>query len=226
TIPATAARATAPRTVRRIHMIFSLPFSKGLTDETDPRRPPARCGRRLGKRRETVWLHNAVAATDPLERFGVGAACRIDVPAHSRQIASIAVGLDPEGVGVDVASSRSDWVTVVDLQALEPIAWVPVGKEPIDLVFDAATDRIFTADAHSDSVSVVDGETLRLTATIPVGGYPSGLAYDADARRLYCGNSLGGTMSVIDVDSLETVATVEAEIGAGAIELDRTRRLI
>ena len=123
-----------------------------------------------------MWLHNAVAATDPLERFGVGAACRIDVPAHSRRIASIAVGLDPEGVGVDVARrrayvacSRSDWVTVVDLEALEPIARVPVGKEPIDLVFDPPTDRIFTADAHSDSVSVVDAETLRLAATIPVG---------------------------------------------------------
>src|SRR5205823_5296520 len=88
-------------------------------------------------------------------------------------------------------------------------------KEPIDLVFDAPTDRIFTADAHSDSVSVVDAETLRLAATIPVGGYPSGLAYDADARRLYCGNSLGGTMSVIAVDSLETVATG----GAGTVRV-------
>jgi len=123
-----------------------------------------------------------MATTDPVE-FGVGAACRIDVPAHSRKVAEIPVGLDPEGVAVDVARrrayvacSRSDWVTVVDLETHTAIAWVSVGKEPIDLVFDAPTDRIFTADAHGDSVSVVDAETLQLAATVPVGTYPSGLA--------------------------------------------------
>ncbi len=53
------------------------------------------------------------------DEFAIGAACRVDVPAHSRKVAEIEVGLDPEGVAVDVARrrayvacSRSDWMTV------------------------------------------------------------------------------------------------------------------
>ena len=60
--------------------------------------------------------------------FAVGAACRIDLPTPAREIAEIPVGLDPEGIAVDtrrrrayVACSRSDFVAVVDLDALERI---------------------------------------------------------------------------------------------------------
>src|ERR1700751_4234144 len=53
--------------------------------------------------------------------FPVGAACRIDSRSPWRQVAEIPVGLDPEGIAVDVggrrpfvACSRSDFVSVVD----------------------------------------------------------------------------------------------------------------
>src|SRR5437762_12214788 len=86
-----------------------------------------------------------MAATGEREdpAFPVGATCRIDSRSPWRKVAEIPVGLDPEGVAVDVARrrayvacSRSDWVTVVDLETHTAIAWVSVGKEPIDLVFD------------------------------------------------------------------------------------------
>ena len=71
-----------------------------------------------------------MAATGETEdpAFPVGAACRIDSRSPWRQIAEIPVGLDPEGIAVDVARrrafvacSRSDFVSVVDLETHEVI---------------------------------------------------------------------------------------------------------
>src|SRR6476620_12681009 len=164
--------------------------------------------------------------------FPVGAACRIDSRSPWRQIAEIPVGLDPGGIAVDVerrrafvACSRSDFVSVVDLEQHETIAEIPTGAEPIDIGLDEQTGRVFTADAHSDQVTIIDSATLEVETVVPVGGYPSGLTHVPETRRLYVGNSLGSTMSVIDLDTLETVATVEAEPGAGAIGVDTSRNL-
>src|SRR3954469_16081479 len=99
--------------------------------------------------------------------FPVGAACRIDARSPWRQVAEIAVGLDPEGIAIDaarrrafVACSRSDFVSVVDLDTHEVITEIVTGAEPIDIGFDAATGRVFSADAHADQVTIIDAETL------------------------------------------------------------------
>jgi YVTN family beta-propeller protein len=176
-----------------------------------------------------------MAATGEIDdpAFPVGAACRIDSRSPWRQIAEIPVGLDPEGIAVDtarrrafVACSRSDFVSVVDLETHEVIREIRTGDEPIDIGLDEETGRVFTADAHSDQVTIIDAATLEVETAVPVGGYPSGLTHVPEYRRLYVGNSLGSTMSVIDLDTLETVATVAAEPGAGAIGVDPTRRLV
>ena len=99
-------------------------------------------------------LANQMAVTgerdDPA--FPVGAACRIDSRSPWREIAEIPVGLDPEGIAVDnlrrrafVACSRSDFVSVVDLESHEVIAEVATGAEPIDIGLDEETGRVFSA---------------------------------------------------------------------------------
>jgi YVTN family beta-propeller protein len=105
-----------------------------------------------------------MAATGEREdaTFPVGAACRIDSRSPWRQVAEIPVGLDPEGIAIDVARrrafvacSRSDFVSVVDLEAHEVIKQIPTGAEPIDIGFDEQTGRLFSADAHSDQVTII-----------------------------------------------------------------------
>ena len=95
------------------------------TDASDRLRFPWRLGPRRGDTR------GSMAATDERDdpAFPVGAACRIDSRSPWRQIAEIPVGLDPEGIAVDVerrrafvACSRSDFVSVVDLETHEVIA--------------------------------------------------------------------------------------------------------
>src|SRR5207244_1946247 len=86
-------------------------------------------------------LAGQMAATGEREdpAFPVGAACRIDSRSPWRQIAEIPVGLDPEGIAVDVerrrafvACSRSDFVSVVDLETHEVIREITTGNEPVD----------------------------------------------------------------------------------------------
>src|SRR5436190_7320033 len=95
--------------------------------------------------------------------FPAGAACRIDARTPWRQVAEIPVGLDPEGIAIDagrrrafVACSRSDFVSVVDLDSHEVVTEIATGAEPIDIGFDATTGRVFSADAHADQVTIID----------------------------------------------------------------------
>src|SRR6201985_3426314 len=162
----------------------------------------------------------------------IGAACRIDSRSPWRQVAEIPVGLDPEGIAVDVARrrafvacSRSDFVSVVALEQHAVIAEISTGAEPIDIGLDEQTGRVFSADAHSDQVTIIDSATLEVETSLPVGGYPSGLTHVPEFGPLSVRNPPRSTISVIDLDWLETVATVEAEPGAGAIGVDPTRKL-
>ena len=134
-----------------------------------------------------------MAATGEREdpAFPVGAACRIDSRSPWREIAEIPVGLDPEGIAVDVARrrafvacSRSDFVSVVDLETHEVITEIQTGAEPIDIGLDEQTGRVFSADAHSDQVTIIDSGTLEVEKALPVGGYPSGLTHVPEYRRL------------------------------------------
>src|SRR5215470_16707156 len=116
--------------------------------------------------------------------FPLGAACRIDSRSPWRQVAEIPVGLDPEGIAIDagrrrafVACSRSDFVSVVDLETHEVIREIGTGNEPIDIGLDEQTGRVVTADAHSDQVTIIDSATLEVETAVPVGGYPSGLTH-------------------------------------------------
>src|SRR3954462_14770702 len=101
--------------------------------------------------------------------FPVGAACRVDSRSAGGQIAGVPVGLDREGIAVDgkrrrafVACSRSDFVSVVDLETHEVVTEIPTGSEPIDIGLDEETGRVFSADAHSDQVTIIDSATLEV----------------------------------------------------------------
>src|SRR6476661_1707940 len=138
----------------------------------------------------------------------IGAACRIDAVAPGMTIAEVPVGLDPEGVAVDlargrvyVACSRADNVAVVDLETHETVARIPVGAEPIDLAYDPATDRIFTANAHSDSVSsvsVIDLDTLETIATVEAEVGAGAIAFDRTRNLVICVNFIAASATFID----------------------------
>src|SRR5258706_16438718 len=64
-------------------------------------------------------------------------------------LGSIPVGLGPEGIALApelrrgfVACPRGNSVTVFDMDSLQPLAEVPVSKEPIGLVYDSVSKRV------------------------------------------------------------------------------------
>src|SRR5581483_10755332 len=101
------------------------------------------------------------------ESFTEGAACAVNLT--HRVLGHVPVGMGPEGIAVDaagrwafVACSRSNAVTALRLGGERHVWQTGVGREPIPVVFDPPTGRLFTADARSDTVTVLDAETGRL----------------------------------------------------------------
>ena len=75
---------------------------------------------------------------------------------------SIAVGNQPNGVGVNPAANRvyvgvrsANAVAVIDSAADQRIGVVPVGLVPFDVAANPVTDRVYVANTHSHTVSVI-----------------------------------------------------------------------
>lgn len=109
---------------------------------------------------------------DLQDPFPEGAACVIgsahEVTAH------VPVGMGPEGIAIDeagrrafVACSRSNAVVAVGLDSSK-VAWrAETCREPIPVVFEPPTGRVFSANARSDTLTVLDGRPGRLLADVP-----------------------------------------------------------
>ena len=136
---------------------------------------------------------------DPVRRavwvscYEDGTVSVIDAAAHV-VVATIAVGTDPSGLGMDpeaglvyVAGSGPDGVgivSVIDARTLQVVGTVPLGPgaRPGEVAVDPVTHAVFVPTSRSD-VTVIDTDTRRVVATVPVGENPIGMAVDADRGR-------------------------------------------
>src|SRR5207302_1777603 len=94
------------------------------------------------------------------------------------------------------------------------VATIPVGREPTDVVYDAARGEIFVANDQSNTVSVVSDETNTVVATIPVGSEPRRLSYDSGKGEIFVAN-YGSGISVISDATNTVVRNVRAGGGPG-----------
>src|SRR5579859_3790493 len=120
-----------------------------------------------------------------------GAACVVASgrSAACRLVAEIPTGLGPEGAAVDagrgrayVTSSRSNSVTVIDLDQLSAVGEIPVGEEPTDAAVDERSGRAFVCNLRSSEVTVIDLERGRVEQSIAVPAYPSAVWLDVERR--------------------------------------------
>lgn len=97
-------------------------------------------------------------------------------------------------------------VAVVDVRHPEkPATFIPVGRHPTAMLFNAALTRLYVANSDADSVSVIDPRTDRVVETISVrlsenalpGGSPEGLALAADGATLYVANAHSNAVAVV-----------------------------
>jgi len=88
-------------------------------------------------------------------------------------IASIPVGLNPQGVGINpltgrvyVTNSGSNTVTVIDGFTNAVIATVLVGLSPGEVEVDSTANQIYITNRGSNTISVINGTTHTVMATI------------------------------------------------------------
>jgi YVTN family beta-propeller protein len=86
-----------------------------------------------------------------------------------------------------------------------PVAFIPVGRHPTEMILNAARTRLYVANSNSDSVSVVDTASDRVVETISVrlaekalpGSSPEGLALSPDGATLYVANAHSNAVAVV-----------------------------
>jgi YVTN family beta-propeller protein len=83
------------------------------------------------------------------------------------------------GVALDVRRKRGyasnggdSTVTVFDLGTLREVARVKVGTRPDAILYDPATDRVFTFNAGSKDATALEAKDGSVAGTVPLGGKP------------------------------------------------------
>jgi YVTN family beta-propeller protein len=93
------------------------------------------------------------------------------------------IALAPElGKGY-TSNGRADSVTEFDLATLKPTRTIAIsGHNPDAILFDAASQRVFTFNGRSKDISVIDARSAKVVATIPLTGKPEFAAADGKGR--------------------------------------------
>ena len=121
---------------------------------------------------------NAVVGKIPAPQFdptyGIGIAGRT-TPYQGVHHVAIAPDL---GRGF-TANGRAGSSTIFDLKTLEKIGEVKLtGKDPNAIIYDAATQRVFTFNEDDDNATAFDAKTGTVLATIALGAHPAFAASD------------------------------------------------
>jgi DNA-binding beta-propeller fold protein YncE len=82
------------------------------------------------------------------------------------------IALVPEiGKGF-TSNGREDTVSVFDMQSLQTVKKIKVGKHPDAIWYDAASKRVFTFNAGSEDATAIDAANSEVVGTIPLSGKP------------------------------------------------------
>lgn len=117
-------------------------------------------------------------------------------------------GLSRDGRRLVAASFDDDNVTVIDTEALKPIATWPVGTG-LGLLVHPTKPIAYSLESFDDAVQVMNYETGVLVATVALGEFPTYGAITADGRFLYVADEDSDNISKFDTETnqrLERIA--------------------
>ena len=117
--------------------------------------------------------------------------------AHTEGVHGVA--LAPElGKGF-ISDGRADSVTVFDLATLATLTTIAVpGHNPDAIVYDKASQRVFTFNGRSQDISVIDPVKGSVIDTIPVGGKPEFAQADGAGHIFF---NIEDTGQISEIDS-------------------------
>jgi YVTN family beta-propeller protein len=96
------------------------------------------------------------------------------------------------------SNGRDTSVTMFDLKTLQPLARIPVGRNPDAIVYDAASRRVFTMNGGSDDATAIDPATGTVVGTVALGGRPEEPACDGKGRMYV---NLEDSSRIVTVDT-------------------------
>jgi YVTN family beta-propeller protein len=136
---------------------------------------------------------------------------------YLREDRTLQVGTNPTGVAVNPkrnevyvvntgTASGVGSVSVIDTNANQVVATIPVHRLPYFIDVDAAGGRAYVANSGSNTVSVIDLDRRREIGVVGTGEQPGLARISPDMRTLLVTNRGSGSVSVFAVEPYETVA--------------------
>jgi YVTN family beta-propeller protein len=98
-----------------------------------------------------------------------------------------------------VALPAANQAALVDLDALQVVAVLPVGANPQSIAVSQESRLALVTNFGGDSVSVIDLLARAIIATVPVGQCPRGAAIHEDLQLGVVTNASDGTLTLIDL---------------------------
>lgn len=114
---------------------------------------------------------------------------------------------------VYVVNATTDNVAVIQNERV--VKFIPVGKQPTDIVVDSAQKRIYVANSSDKTISLIVNDGVTLTTRI--GEEPDTLLFFEN--RLFVGLGSSGNILVLDPTTLKTQATIGIPKAYGVITL-------
>jgi len=103
------------------------------------------------------------------------------------------------GTGHGFATSGNDQsVVMFDLKTFHPLGRIPAAEDADAIVYDAASNRVFTLNGDAHSSTVIDPQAGKLITNIPLGGKPE---YGASAGDGKVYANLTDTNEVVEIDA-------------------------
>jgi YVTN family beta-propeller protein len=137
---------------------------------------------------------------------------------YLRQDRTLQVGSQPTGMAVNPkrnevyvvntgTSAGIGSVSVIDTQANQVVATIPVHKLPYFIDVDADGRRAYVANSGSNSVSVIDLDQRREIGVVGTGEQPGLARISADMRTLVVTNRGSNSVSIFDIAPTPPLAT-------------------
>jgi len=134
------------------------------------------------------------------------------------------IAVSPSGA---VLATRAYAASVerLDLPNLKSVASVPVGCNPVRLVFDHSGRRAYVSNQLSHSISVIDVPTNRRIDEIAVSGWPAPVVVSLDGRTLFVTTN-EDSLYAIQLATKRVAATIPLPATSHHLTLHRSGKLL
>jgi YVTN family beta-propeller protein len=95
-----------------------------------------------------------------------------------------------------VTDNTQDVVWVINIDTLQPIASIPVAKDPWDVAVSESADRVYVTHSAEAGLTVLDGATATLITTIGTGT-SYGVAVDTTSETVFTTSNGAGRLNLI-----------------------------